>query len=183
MTHVHAYVTTAVCSSAGFRIAYSIMSSLKVVFADRSRCAVSNGVRYYLIFVTLLWNAVEALTMYLLLVQVFHADISRYALKTGLVAWGQYTRCLGSVHSLLGASTFVAWGQYTRCLGSADIRCLGSVHLLLGVSTLVAWGQYTRCLGLVHSLLGFSTVQFSYLGLADSHCSTTLSLFFMVAAL
>ena len=103
----------------------------------------SNGVRYYLIFVTLLWNAVEALTMYLLLVQVFHADISRYALKTGLVAWGQYTRCLGSVHSLLGVSGHSLLGVSTLVAGAQYTRCLGSVHSLLGASTLVAWVQYS----------------------------------------
>ena len=57
----------------------------------------SNGIRYYLIFVTLLWNAVEALTMYLLLVQVFHADISHYAVKTCLLAWGEWQEVVGSL--------------------------------------------------------------------------------------
>ena len=65
------------------------------VLLDRSRCAISNGISYYLIFVTLLWNAVEALTMYLLLVQVFHADISHYAVKTCLLAWGEWERVAG----------------------------------------------------------------------------------------
>ena len=45
--------------------------------------------RYYLVFVTLLWNAVEAANMYLMLIKVFNSDVRHFALKAVTVAWGE----------------------------------------------------------------------------------------------
>ena len=42
--------------------------------------------RYYLVFVTLFWNAVEAANMYLLLIKVFNSDVTHFALKAAAVA-------------------------------------------------------------------------------------------------
>jgi hypothetical protein len=51
-------------------------------------CTCANILRYYLILVSLLWNAAEAVTMYLMFVRVFDSHVSHFALKTGIVAWG-----------------------------------------------------------------------------------------------
>ena len=40
-------------------------------------------------FVTLLWNAVEAANMYLMLIKVFNSDVRHFALKAVTVAWGE----------------------------------------------------------------------------------------------
>ena len=65
-------------------------------------------------------------------------------------AWGQCTRYLGPVYSLLEASVLVTWGQCTIYLWS--------VHSLLEASVLVTWGQCTRYLGPVYSLLWASVL-------------------------
>ena len=52
-------------------------------------CRVSNAIRYYLIMVSLMWNAVEAVNMYMMLVRVFNSDISRFVNKAAAIAWGK----------------------------------------------------------------------------------------------
>ncbi len=51
-------------------------------------CRCANILRYYLILVSLLWNAAEAVTMYLMFVRVFDSHFSHFGLKAGAVAWG-----------------------------------------------------------------------------------------------
>ena len=45
--------------------------------------------RYYLVFVSLLWNGIEGFNMYLMLVRVFNARISHFKVKAAAVAWGK----------------------------------------------------------------------------------------------
>ena len=52
-------------------------------------CRVSNAIRYYLIMVSLMWNGVEALNMYMMLVKVFNSDIPGFVGKAAAVAWGK----------------------------------------------------------------------------------------------
>jgi len=52
-------------------------------------CRVANVFRYYLVFVSLLWNGIEAHNMYRMLVQVFNATTSHFVLKAAIVAWGK----------------------------------------------------------------------------------------------
>ena len=51
-------------------------------------CRIANGLRLYFVLVSLMWNGVEAVNMYLLLIQVFNATIEKFILKAGIVAWG-----------------------------------------------------------------------------------------------
>ncbi|XP_011662714.2 adhesion G-protein coupled receptor G2-like [Strongylocentrotus purpuratus] len=51
-------------------------------------CRVANIFRIYIILVSLMWNGVEAVHMYMTLVKVFTAHASYFVLKAGLVAWG-----------------------------------------------------------------------------------------------
>ena len=53
-------------------------------------CRISNVLRYYLVMVTLLWNGVEAVNMYLMIIRVFNHHKPYFVLKAGAVAWGQY---------------------------------------------------------------------------------------------
>ena len=45
--------------------------------------------RYYLVFVTLMWNTVEAVNMYLMLIKVFADHVHYFAIKAGVLAWGK----------------------------------------------------------------------------------------------
>jgi hypothetical protein len=51
-------------------------------------CTCANILRYYLILVSLLWNAAEAVTMYLMFVRVFDSHVSHFGVKAGAIAWG-----------------------------------------------------------------------------------------------
>ena len=51
-------------------------------------CAAYAIMQHYLWLVVFAWMVVEAVEMYLKLVQVFDAHISHYALKYNLAAWG-----------------------------------------------------------------------------------------------
>ncbi|XP_041479116.1 uncharacterized protein LOC121426783 [Lytechinus variegatus] len=51
-------------------------------------CRVANIFRIYTILVSLMWNGVEAVHMYMTLVKVFNSQASHFVLKAGLVAWG-----------------------------------------------------------------------------------------------
>lgn len=64
-------------------------------------CQVANILRYYLVMVSLLWNAVEAVNMYLMLVKVFNSEVNRFVLKAAITAWGKLV-----LKSALGA-----WGK------------------------------------------------------------------------
>jgi len=57
--------------------------------SSRVGCRVSNIFRYYLVLVSLFWNAVEAHNMYRMLVVIFDkGHQSRFVLKAAIVAWG-----------------------------------------------------------------------------------------------
>ena len=56
---------------------------------SRLGCRVANVFRYYLVFVSLFWNGIEAHNMYRMLVKVFKAgDQSHFVLKAAVIAWG-----------------------------------------------------------------------------------------------
>ena len=61
------------------------------IIKTRTGCTVINVLRYYMVFVTLMWNAVEAFNMYLMLVKVFNSRVNHFALKAGVIAWGMST--------------------------------------------------------------------------------------------
>ncbi|XP_006812466.1 adhesion G-protein coupled receptor G6-like [Saccoglossus kowalevskii] len=50
-------------------------------------CRFANVLKVYLILVTLMWNGVEGLNMYLALIQVFTIHITHFVLKCGIIAW------------------------------------------------------------------------------------------------
>ena len=52
-------------------------------------CRVANLLRYYFVMVSLFWNGVEAVNMYMKLVKVFNSHVSHLVLKAAIVAWGQ----------------------------------------------------------------------------------------------
>ena len=52
-------------------------------------CLVSNVIRYYLVLVSVAWNGVEAVNMYLSLVRIFDSHVHHFVLKAALVAWGK----------------------------------------------------------------------------------------------
>ena len=56
---------------------------------SRMGCRLLNVFRYYLVLVSLLWNAVEAHNMYKMLIKVFNADTSHFVLIAGIFAWGK----------------------------------------------------------------------------------------------
>ena len=51
-------------------------------------CRIANIIRIYIILVSLMWNGVEAVWMYISLVKVYAAHASHFVLKAGLIAWG-----------------------------------------------------------------------------------------------
>ncbi|XP_070580509.1 adhesion G-protein coupled receptor G2-like isoform X2 [Ptychodera flava] len=55
---------------------------------NQDGCRVANILRVYLILVSLAWNGVEGLNMYLSLVRVFVKYTPKFVLKCGIVAWG-----------------------------------------------------------------------------------------------
>ena len=55
----------------------------------RTGCTVCNVLRYYIVFVSLMWNAVEAFNMYLMLLKVFDSNVRKFAWKAGVIAWGR----------------------------------------------------------------------------------------------
>ena len=55
----------------------------------RLGCLVCNALRLFLVLVSLMWNGVEAVNMYLKLVRVFNTDISYFVQKAAAVAWGR----------------------------------------------------------------------------------------------
>lgn len=61
----------------------------EAVGSGKLGCKISNGLRYYVILVSLMWNGVEAVNMYLMLVKVFDTHIHHFVIKAALVAWGE----------------------------------------------------------------------------------------------
>jgi len=51
-------------------------------------CRVANVFRYYLVFVSLLWNGIEAHNMYRMLIKVFKASTSHFVRIAAVIAWG-----------------------------------------------------------------------------------------------
>ncbi|XP_038044612.1 adhesion G-protein coupled receptor G6-like [Patiria miniata] len=51
-------------------------------------CRIANSLRLYFILVSLMWNGVEAVHMYIALVRVFSSPIRHFVIKCGVVAWG-----------------------------------------------------------------------------------------------
>ena len=75
----------------------------------KMECRICNVFRYYFALVSLMWNAVEAHTMYRMLIKVFNDNMRHFVFKAGLVAWG--TRKLSPVHlCIVLLCYFVAWG-------------------------------------------------------------------------
>ena len=58
-------------------------------------CTASSILRYYFIMTSLMWNGVEGVNMYILLVKVMNSHVHRFVLKAAVVAWGK----LRMVHS------------------------------------------------------------------------------------
>ncbi len=56
---------------------------------DYVGCRVGNLFTYYFVMVTLAWNAVEAVNMYMMLVRVFGNEIQRFVTKAAVAAWGK----------------------------------------------------------------------------------------------
>ncbi|XP_072037604.1 uncharacterized protein [Amphiura filiformis] len=60
-----------------------------IAFCDTTMgCRVANIIRVYLILVSLMWNGVEGVHMYLNMVKVFSTYTSYFVVKSGIVAWG-----------------------------------------------------------------------------------------------
>ena len=53
-------------------------------------CTASSILRYYFIMTSLMWNGVEGVNMYILLVKVMNAHVHRFVLKAAVVAWGKW---------------------------------------------------------------------------------------------
>ena len=81
------------------RILINLVSSLillqivlyvtEFVARDKMGCRVSSVLRYYFIMTSLMWNAVEAINMYLMLIRVMDSGIRHFVLKAALIAWGR----------------------------------------------------------------------------------------------
>ncbi|XP_071812470.1 adhesion G-protein coupled receptor G4-like isoform X2 [Apostichopus japonicus] len=54
----------------------------------RNGCRIANILRVYFILVSMMWNGVEAVHMYLALVKVFTSYTSHFVLKAGIITWG-----------------------------------------------------------------------------------------------
>ncbi|KAK2161200.1 hypothetical protein LSH36_120g13012 [Paralvinella palmiformis] len=83
-------------------------------------CRVINAIRYYLILVSLMWNAMEALHMYFTVINVV---FSHFALKVTFIAWGIPLIGLGAV---LGIDLRGFDGHYDslcifRCMFNDDV--------------------------------------------------------------
>ena len=52
-------------------------------------CTASSILRYYFIMTSLMWNGVEGVNMYILLVKVMNAYVHRFVLKAAVIAWGK----------------------------------------------------------------------------------------------
>ena len=64
-----------------------------VIAGSKTGCRVSNLLRVYFILVSLMWNSVEAVNMYLMLIRIFDSNISRFTTKAAAVTWGTGTCC------------------------------------------------------------------------------------------
>ena len=55
----------------------------------KTGCIEVNILRYYFVMVSLLWNGLEGLNMYLMLVKVFKSHVRHFIIKSCLIAWGK----------------------------------------------------------------------------------------------
>ena len=60
----------------------------EILIRSKRGCRAANGLRLYAILVSLSWNGVEALNMYLMLIKVFKDCTSRFVTKAGIICWG-----------------------------------------------------------------------------------------------
>ena len=66
----------------------------EVTAHTKTGCQVANVLRYYLVMVSLLWNAVEAYNMYLMLIKVLGQHSNRLVVKASILAWGQHNELM-----------------------------------------------------------------------------------------
>ena len=79
-------IVTSLCSEwSEWSVAHQIFC-----FQKSSGCAAYAIMQHYLWLVVFAWMVVEAVQMYLKLVQVFGAHISHYMVKFNLAAWGKW---------------------------------------------------------------------------------------------
>ena len=67
----------------------AVLYLAEAVTDSKATCTAANIFRMYLILVSLLWNAVEAVNMYLMLIKVFNSEIDKFIYKAAAVAWGK----------------------------------------------------------------------------------------------
>ncbi|XP_033639830.1 adhesion G-protein coupled receptor G6-like [Asterias rubens] len=58
-------------------------------------CRIANSLRLYFILVSLMWNGVEAVHMYIALIRVFGTHTRHFVLKCSVVAWGLPSLLIG----------------------------------------------------------------------------------------
>ena len=71
-------------------LGYLIMLYVSEFLVDtKTGCIAVNILRYYFVMVSLLWNGLEGLNMYLMLVKVFKSHVRHFIIKSCLIAWGK----------------------------------------------------------------------------------------------
>ena len=71
-------------------LGYLIMLYVSEFLVDtKTGCIAVNILRYYFVMVSLLWNGLEGLNMYLMLVKVFKSNIRYFMVKATILAWGK----------------------------------------------------------------------------------------------
>lgn len=69
---------------------YVIFLLSSIAFCDTIvGCRIANVIRVYLILVSLMWNGVEGVHMYLTVVKVFWGYTKYFVFKSGIIAWGK----------------------------------------------------------------------------------------------
>ena len=74
-------------SLVGFIVIFYLTLSIT---GTNTGCRIANMVRLYLVLVSLMWNGVEGVNMYLSLVKVIYDHISDFMLKAAVLAWGKH---------------------------------------------------------------------------------------------
>ncbi|XP_071945255.1 uncharacterized protein [Antedon mediterranea] len=82
-------------------------------------CRVANFLRSYFILVSMMWNGVEAVNLYLALVKVFTQYTSHFVLRSGIIAWG-LPLFIVSTPFLLSMECYD--GTYSNCAFTCTLR-------------------------------------------------------------